>query len=161
MSTLTVKPIDESDHSWVKALLTDHWGGPEIVTRGMIHHADRLPGFKALLDGKAIGLLTYRLGTDECEIMSLNSLTEGIGVGTMLMTTARQLAVACDFRRIWLITTNDNTRAVKFYVKLGYRIAAVHAGAIAESRRLKPSIPLIGINGVEIRDEIEMELILR
>lgn len=161
MNSLTIRPIDGCDHAWVTALLTEHWGGPGIVTRGRVHGADLLPGFKALLDGRAIGLLTYRLAADECEIISLNSLTEGIGVGTMLMTTVRELAVACNCLRIFLITTNDNTRAIKFYVKLGYRIAAVHAGAVAESRRLKPSIPLIGFNGVEIRDEVEMELILR
>jgi hypothetical protein len=33
---------------------------------------------------------------------------------------------------------------------------AVHAGAIAESRRLKPSISEVGMHGIPIRDEVEL-----
>jgi GNAT superfamily N-acetyltransferase len=161
VSSVAIRPLEESDHSWVVALLTEHWGGPVIVTRGRIHAADKLPGFKAVLDTKCIGLLTYRLAADDCEVISLNSLHEGIGVGTKLMTAVRNIADRNGCRRIWLITTNDNARAITFYEKLGYEICAIHAGAVAESRRLKPSIPLVGIDGIEIRDEIEMELVLR
>jgi hypothetical protein len=31
---------------------------------------------------------------------------------------------------------------------------------VEESRRLKPSISLVGENGIPIRDEIELELVL-
>jgi hypothetical protein len=36
----------------------------------------------------------------------------------------------------------------------------IHQGAIKESRRLKPEIPLIAQNGIPILDEIELEIIL-
>jgi ribosomal protein S18 acetylase RimI-like enzyme len=60
-------------------------------------------------------------------------------------------------RRLWLVTTNDNTAALRFYQKRGFVIAGVHRNAIVEARRLKPEIPLVGRNGIAIRDEIELE----
>ena len=39
-------------------------------------------------------------------------------------------------------------------------IAAVHIGALDLSRALKPSIPLIGMNKIPLRDEIEFEQML-
>ena len=39
----------------------------------------------------------------------------------------------------------------------GMRLAAVHPGAIEVSRSLKPSIPMTGHHGIEIRDELELE----
>jgi hypothetical protein len=39
-------------------------------------------------------------------------------------------------------------------------LAAVHRGAIAESRKLKPEISLVGVGGRPIEDEIEFELLL-
>ncbi len=160
MSPIKIEPLQPDDLIWGRKVLTEHWGSPDIVTRGILYHADRLPGFKAMIDDAAVGLLTYRIDMEECEVISLNSLREGIGVGTGLMTKIRETAGNRRCRRIWLITTNNNSRAVRFYEKLGYRIAAIHADAIKESRQLKPSIPLIGANSIEIRDEIEMELIL-
>ena len=40
-------------------------------------------------------------------------------------------------------------------------MVAVHRNAIEESRKLKPEIPLTGIDGLPIRDEIELELLLK
>jgi hypothetical protein len=39
-------------------------------------------------------------------------------------------------------------------------MAALHHNAIDLSRKLKPEIPLIGMDGIPIRDEIELEIIL-
>jgi hypothetical protein len=58
-----------------------------------------------------------------------------------------------------LITTNDNLRALRFYQRRDLRLAALHADAVEESRRLKPTISLVGENGIPIRDEIELELV--
>jgi hypothetical protein len=54
-------------------------------------------------------------------------------------------------------TTNDNLDALRFYQKRGFQIVAVRPGAVDESRRVKPSIPVIGEHGIPIRDEIELE----
>jgi hypothetical protein len=60
--------------------------------------------------------------------------------------------------RLWLITSNDNLNAIRFYQRRGMRLTAVHRGAIDEARQIKPSIPLIGEHGIPIHDELELEL---
>ena len=59
--------------------------------------------------------------------------------------------------RSWLITTNDNARALAFYRALGFGVTAVRPGAVDGSRKLKPSIPLVSEDGVPITDEVELE----
>ena len=61
---------------------------------------------------------------------------------------------------MWLITTNDNLNALRFYQKRGFELVAVHRHAVDESRKIKPEIPLVGENGIPIRDELGLELAL-
>ena len=143
---------------WARELLKQRWAGPKVVTRGRIHQADALPGFVAVSEGNPVGLLTYRIADGECEIVSLDAVVQGRGVGSLLINAVRALAGELGCKRVWLITTNDNAAAQEFYRKRGFGIAALHRDAIAESRELKPEIPEIGIDGVPIRDEVEMEL---
>ena len=58
----------------------------------------------------------------------------------------------------WVITINDNLDALRFYQRRGMRLVAVRPGAVDEARRLKPSIPVIGAQGIPIHDELELEL---
>lgn len=155
-----IRPLSRRDRAWVEALLEEHWGSPAVVTRGRVHRADRLPGFVAEHDGEPAGLVTYRIAEAECEVVTLNSLVEDRGLGTALLEAVRQVALAADCRRLWLITTNDNTAALRFYQRRGLVLAALHRGAIRESRRLKPQIPATGNDGIPIRDELELELLL-
>ena len=62
-------------------------------------------------------------------------------------------------RRLWLITTNDNVDALRFYQRRGFRLVRVHAGAVDRSRAaLKPGIPEAGDHGIPLRDELELEM---
>jgi len=108
--------------------------------------------------GEKVGLLTYEIIGDQCEVVTLDAFTQFSGVGTALMQHAIDAARSAGCRRIWLITTNDNLDAIRFYQKRGFTIAAVHVNAIAHSRTLKPSIPLVGNYGIPIRDEVELEM---
>jgi hypothetical protein len=64
------------------------------------------------------------------------------------------------YKRLWLITTNDNLHALRFYQRRGLVLVAVHRNAIEQSRKLKPQIPKLGYDNIPVRDEIELELIL-
>lgn len=59
--------------------------------------------------------------------------------------------------RLWLITTNDNMEALRFYQKRGFILSALYPNALEESRKLKPEIPEVGLEGIPLRDEIELE----
>jgi ribosomal protein S18 acetylase RimI-like enzyme len=158
MSELLIRQLDENDRPWVQHLLTTHWGTCTIVTRERMHQADELPGFIAELDGERCGLITYRIEDEQCEMISLNSLREGCGVGTALLAAAQTAARQAGCQRVWLITSNDNLPAVRFYQRRGWRLVAIHRGALDDARRLKPEIPLTGIDGIPLHDEIEMEV---
>jgi hypothetical protein len=106
------------------------------------------------------GLATYRIEGGECELVSLDSLVERRGVGSALITAVHEAALAAACQRLWLITTNDNAAAQQFYERRGFRLVAIHKGAIAVSRRLKPSIPLVGLQGIPLEDELEYERIM-
>ena len=119
-----------------------------------------LEGFAAVADEKVVGLVTFRVERDECEVVTLNSLSEGTGTGSSLLNAVRDTAIKARCRRLWLITTNDNLSALRFYQKWGLRITAIYPNALERSRMLKPEIPLLGKEGIPIRDEIELEMIL-
>jgi GNAT superfamily N-acetyltransferase len=156
-----IKELNDQYRSWAHNLLTERWGSHFVVSRGRVYEADRLPGFVAFIEGKPKGLLTYRIINEECEVVTLDSLIGGIGIGTALLDAVKRVAEMRGCQRIWLITTNDNLPALKFYQKRGYRLAAVHRDALTRSRQLKPGIPEIGLDGIPLRDEIELELSLK
>jgi ribosomal protein S18 acetylase RimI-like enzyme len=158
MERFQVVPIGEDRRRWAMGLLEERWGSVKIVTRGKVHDASRLPGFVALKDGEPVGLTTYRIDGAACEMVSLDSLDEGEGIGTALLEMAKNAALDAGCRRLWLITTNDNLHAVRFYQKRGFHLVAVHRDAMEISRKIKPSIPPTGIDGIPIRDEIELEI---
>jgi hypothetical protein len=84
----------------------------------------------------------------------------GQGVGTALIEAVKVAAIEAGCRRLWLMTTNDNLHALGFYQRRGFRLVAVYPGAVDAARLLKPEIPLLGNDGIPIRDEIELEIAL-
>lgn len=156
----SIKRIESSWRPWIANILTERWGSARIVTRGVVHNADQLPGFIAFLGDQPVGLLTFNVSGSECEIISLDSMVEKRGIGSALVETIRKEAVDRGCKRLWLITTNDNLPALRFYQKRGYRLAAVHPNALDESRQLKPEISHTGMDGIPLRDEIELEILL-
>ncbi len=81
-------------------------------------------------------------------------------IGTALIDAVKDVATMAHCKRLWLITANDNMAALRFYQKRGFLLVAVYRNAVEQSRRLKPEIPLVGIDGIPLRDEIELELLL-
>ena len=159
-TTFEIRPLDRDDRDWVAALIEKEWASTKIVTRGKIHHADELPGFAAIANNKPVGLVTYRIDDKECEIITLNSLSRRIGIGSALVEAVKRVALDSNCKRLWTITTNDNVDALRFYQKRGFKLVAVHRNAVERSRKLKPEIPLVGKDGIPLRDEIELEITL-
>ena len=109
------------------------------------------------VDGTLAGVLTYVVRGDACEVLTLNAAHRHRGTGTALIAAVETLARDAGCTRLWLITTNDNVDALRFYQRRGFRLAKLHAGAVDDGRRLKPSIPRFGDHGIPLRDEIELE----
>ncbi|WAA12268.1 GNAT family N-acetyltransferase [Fervidibacillus halotolerans] len=133
----------------------EHWGSPEMVISSGTFHCDELDGFAAIDErGKLIGLITYVIEKDECEIISLDSIIENKGIGSTLLKMVEKEANKHRCQRIKLITTNDNLHALGFYQKREYRLEKIYVRAVEKARKRKPDIPLIANNGIPIRDEL-------
>jgi len=156
-----IRVINKNDKDWIKKYITREWGSNRVVNRGKIYLASELPGFIAEKDGQYLGLLTYNLENHNCEIITLNSLKAGEGIGTALIDEIKNLVKENHCQRLWLITTNNNLSAIEWYKKQGFKIKAIYKNSMEISRKLKPQIPLVDDKGVPIKDEIEMELQLK
>ncbi len=156
--SIEIKPITQADRGWVLQFLEAVAHSLRVVSRGVLHEPGTLPGFIGWCDGKPAALLTYHIANNELEVVTLHSEVEGQGLGSTLLQAAQSVAIENKCRRLWLITTNDNTHAIRFYQKRGMVITAVYPNALAHSRTLKPEIPLLGNDGIPIRDEIEFSI---
>ncbi len=153
--TVRVRALTDADRAWVAGIARELWGSAVVVAHGEVFEPAELSGFVAEDDGERVGLLTYHADGDVCEVVTIDAFEPRRGVGTALMGAALSLG----HRRVRLITTNDNAPAQRFYERLGFRLVAVSEGELERSRRLKPEIPLVGVGGVPIRDELEYELV--
>jgi GNAT superfamily N-acetyltransferase len=132
--------------------------GSEVVARrGELVNALTRPAVAAFQDGAVIGVLVYDIAGTDCEILALYAADRQTGVGTALVSTVAELATGAGCRRYWVVTTNDNVDALRFYQRRGFRLSVLRPGAVDESRRtLKPQIPPTGEYGIPLRDEIEL-----
>jgi DNA-3-methyladenine glycosylase I len=157
---VTIRPLVPEDEEWVADFIDRRWGSPYVVGHGNLYYPHTLPGFAAEVEGEAVGLITYHANGDDWEIVTIDSLEPGSGIGSNLVYTVRQAAKSAGARRLWLITTNDNLNALRFYQKRGFTLVALYPNALERSRQLKPNIPLVGEDGIPLRDEIELEMLL-
>ncbi len=160
MQNMTIQPLNIADREWVSEFMLEHWGSNMVVSCGIVYYPQDLPGFVAMYDGEKVGLVTYNITGTSCEIVTINSIRPFAGVGTALIEAVRDIALKSGCKRLWLITTNDNMNALRFYQKRGFELVAIHRNALDISRKLKPEISLIGNDGIPLRDEIELEMVL-
>lgn len=151
------RTVTAQNRSDINAFIGGHWYGTEMIVHGEVVDMTALSGIAAY-DGEALtGLITYRIEAGECEIMSLDSDREGAGIGTALIDQVIRIAGECHCQLVKVTTTNDNIHAIRFYQRRGFDMARIYRNAVTEARRIKPSIPLTGYDGIPIRHEIEFE----
>ncbi|MGD0165940.1 MAG: GNAT family N-acetyltransferase [Gaiellaceae bacterium] len=156
--SISIRSFNEDDRSWAIDLMRERWGGEVVVTHGKARDASMLEGVVAELDGEPVGLATYETRGAECELVTLDSIKEGIGTGSALIAAVANAAWRQGCRKLSVVTTNDNVLALGFYQRRGFVLTALRLGAVEKSRRLKPEIPELGLNDIPIRDEIELTL---
>ena len=157
---LSIEKLSAQTWPIVNRQIAESWGGPYVVSRGVLYDTRTLPGFAAIEDGEVIGYVLYNVAGDECEITVLESLHPNQGTGTTLINEVIRVARETPCRRVWLVTTNDNTRAIRFYQRFGFALRAVHIDAMDDARKLKPRIPLLGEYDIPIQHEFEFEILL-
>jgi ribosomal protein S18 acetylase RimI-like enzyme len=158
MQTFEIQLLTPKWREWATKTVEEYWGSTRIMSRWRYHETKNLPAFIALREDKPIGLATFYVEDDLCELVTLNSFAEGEGVGEALLFAVRDMAQFERCTKMWLTTSNDNLPALQFYQKRNMTIVAVHLGAIDEARKENPKIPLLGYNGIPCRDELELEM---
>ncbi|WP_188388694.1 GNAT family N-acetyltransferase [Priestia taiwanensis] len=152
---VSIQEITYDMRPMIKEFMVQNWGDDLMVSQGHKHHLSELAGFVAMTEDSIIGIVTYNKENDRCEIVSLDSIKERKGIGTMLLQCVEGKMQEIGCYEMWLITSNDNTHAMHFYQKRGYHMHALHRGAIHEARKIKPTIPLVTKEGIQIESEIE------
>lgn len=155
---MNIRRLVADDLPHLRQFWKENWGDEFVVAHGVIYRPDSLDGFVAFDGDEWAGEITFIFSGDDCEIVSLDSLREGQGIGTNLINAVVEEARGKNSKRVFLITTNDNLHALGFYQRRGFELVKIHRGAVNESRKIKPTISLIGANNIPIRDEIELEM---
>jgi ribosomal protein S18 acetylase RimI-like enzyme len=158
MDVITIREVGDDDAEWIVRMIAGEWGTEFVVSGGRMYHPHTLPGYVAEFAGNAVGLITYLITGLECEIITLNSQHERGGVGSALVDAVVDAARSNGCTQLRLITTNDNINALRFYQKRGFRLVSVHRDAVTQARRIKPSIPFLGLHDIPLHDELELAM---
>ncbi|HUY48205.1 MAG TPA: GNAT family N-acetyltransferase [Streptosporangiaceae bacterium] len=150
-----VRDLAGHDRGWLAEIATAACGLPVITVSG-VHDPVGLPGLVAEHDGERLGALTYRVGAGGIEVVTLNSLAEGRGIGSALLAGAQQVARLAG-QRLWLIAGNENIRAIGCYQRRGMDMVALHRHFADQVRRVKPAVPGAAHAGITYRHAIEFE----
>ncbi len=157
MASIRVRQARDGDRDALAALHEREWGGPLVVVHDTRYDLRDLPTLVAVDEtGGFAGALAYRVDAEGLEVVSLAASVSGNGAGTALLAAAEDAARAVGADRIWLVTTNDNLGALRFYQRRGLRIVAVDAGAVDRARAVKPTIPQVGADGIPLHDELRL-----
>jgi GNAT superfamily N-acetyltransferase len=154
---IEVRPVTPADQPYQRQSLTTAFHGTLVAVHGELIDAAALPAVIAWDGDEPAGLLTYRIVANDWEIVSIAADRPGSGAGTALLGWVRQAAVTAGATRLWLVTTNDNVRALRFYQRNGFDLVAVHRDAVTRARALKPAIPR-ELDGIPLRHELELEV---
>ena len=160
VDAVKIRPREPADQAAAQAFLARHSSLRAARLGVLVHPLDHPALIAETAGGHLLGMLTYVPSHDgrQCEILTLHADEQWRGAGTALIEAAGQLARQQGCTRLWVITTNDNVDALRFYQRRGFCLVAVHRGAVDHSRaRLKPEIPAVGAYGIPLRDEIELE----
>ncbi|MBA4318148.1 MAG: GNAT family N-acetyltransferase [Flavobacterium sp.] len=158
MSFVKYRHVTNADKENVCRIIKENWYSDLVVVHNSIYIPSNLPGFIAEENENIIGLITYYIEDNNCEIVTLDSMKENCGIGSALINKVKEEAKNSNCTILWLITTNDNLHAISFYVKRGFELTGINKGAVNESRKIKPEIPLLGFNNIPITDELKFTM---
>jgi len=146
------------DQAWIAETVSGAFASTRVVSRGRLHpDASVLDGFVVENDGRPIGCALWHNNHGDVELVVIVTTYRGAGAGTALLDAVVEQARAEHWKRLWLVTTNDNTDAIRLYQRAGWEWVGWHRDSVTEGRKLKPELPEHGAHGIPIRHEIEFE----
>lgn len=70
---IEIRRLRPDDAGWKRSSLSRTWGGTTVARLGRLVDVMPLDGFVAQLDGARQGLLTFDIGGDEMEIVTIHT----------------------------------------------------------------------------------------
>ena len=155
---MQVRRVADDDRAWIAEVVTSEFASTKLISRGrVIDDASRLDGFVVESDGRSVGCALWHEVDGDAELAVIATTYRGAGAGTALLDAVVEHARANGWKRLWLITTNDNTDALRLYQRAGWDWVAWHRDGVTKARALKPELPERGAHDIPIRHEIELE----
>ena len=153
-----VRRVRPDDREWMADAITASFASTRLVSRGRVHDdASVLDGYVVEIDGRPIGCALWREIEGDAELVVIVTTYRGAGAGGALLDAVVDHARTVGWKRLWLVTTNDNTDAMRLYQRAGWEWVGFHRDSVTDARTLKPELPDAGNHGIEIRHEIEFE----
>ena len=155
---MQVRRAQPDDRTWIADVVTGAFASTRVISRGRVHEdASQLDGFIVESDGRPVGCALWHEVDGDAELVAIVTTYRGAGAGTALLDAVVEYARAHAWKRLWLITTNDNTDSLRLYQRAGWEWVAWHRDAVHDARALKPELPATGAHDIPIRHEIELE----
>jgi ribosomal protein S18 acetylase RimI-like enzyme len=151
-----IEPL--ADLVLLQTLLNRRWGD----TLMMFGRAWKSGDYSALVarspSSDILGLVTYAMQKSTILVLTLDNFSREPGIGRAMLEQIAVIGREARARQLRVLTTNDNTPALRYFQKLGYRIVAFYPGAIQVYRAVAPNLPEIGVDDIPVRDAIELEI---
>ncbi len=157
---IKIRKINSKEQTWLKETMTREWGGEPLLIRGVKFYPSSMESLIAVEGEKIMGFMTYEIRSPICEIIAFEVYEKFNGLGTLMLEEMKKFAQSQNCTKLYLMTTNDNLDALRFYQKRGFQISGIHLDSVKNSRKLKPTISEFGDYGIAVRDEIDLEQLI-
>ncbi len=153
--------VEAADPQFIADTLRNSWGLP-VITVARDYMPEGVDGGLVWRDsaGDAQGLVTWAIDGETAEIVTMDAFLQGVHIGGQLLDAAEVELAGRGVRRLLVTTTNDNLRALAFYIRRGYRLVRLDLDGVDRVRAAKPGVPATGNDDIPIRDMWELEKLL-
>lgn len=141
----------------LKELFESNWGSIYMIYDSKKINLLEIEHIEISNDSTVEGILTFFEDQTDVHIVSLNAFVFGKGIGSQLLEELESIAKGRKKKTIFVETTNDNCKAIKFYQTHGFDMYQLKINEVSSQRILKPSIPLNGCYGIPIKHIIKFK----
>ena len=155
---MNIRPVTPEDREWIAEMIGTAFGSVRLISNEhLLDDASLLDGFVAEIDARPIGCALVDDVDGDTELVALVTTYRGAGVGAGLLDAVVERGRRDGWKRLWLVTSNDNTDAIRVYQRAGWDWTEFRRDAITRARERRPEIPELGQHGIPVRHEIHFE----
>ncbi len=155
----SIRPFCSEDHPWAVGLLANT-GGRYRVRRGRVVDPVSLPGLVGERDGHANTLVTISRVRGNLQLVAIAS--EPFDEDLVQMTIQASLQYRDpQCRRAFAICSNAQFDVQRALQMSGFRLCSTRPGAMEALARRSPQPLVTDFDGLEVRDEVEFDLLFR